>query len=410
MWVVTSHELKTNILKKSFIIVLLIIPVIIGLFITMILYMESTRKNDEPVGYVDTSGILENPRLLPEEPNRSRVAMIAYENEKAARLALQDGQIQAYYLLPTGYFQDGVVKLVYNKTPGENATRDFNDFLQYNLLVEFPEPVARRLALGSEMTITLLEDQRTFPGGNPDMGSILPLILGVAFIGLIITGGGYILQAIFLERQNRTIEIISTSLSPRQIVWGKVFGSVGINLLQLCTWIMVAIFAIYAARNWLRIEWFRNYTIDWASLMLLLLIAIPSYIMVSALMFGIGSLVGTPQDAERAGPLLMLGFISPIYFFVFIGKEPQGSLAILLTLLPFTSLFTYGLRSLMITVPFWQVIASSMIQILAAGICLWFAMQAFRKGWLRPGFWIKERLAKKIPQKSTLDRDDKEAA
>ena len=394
MRLVFAQEFKQNVLKPSFLIVLLIFPLILALIIGMGLIIESTLQNDLPLGYVDLSGLIDPERGLPQEIAEESVAFIPFEDEESALQALDSSQIQAYYMIPAGYVGGDDPGLVYYKSPGEGASRDFARFMRYQLLADLPAEAAKRLTIGSSVTVHSLDDERTYPEGNPTMGMLIPLLLSVAFIGLLITGGGYIIQAIFKERQNRTIEILSTSLSPSQIVWGKILGATSVNLIQISFWILIGILAVAIAGSWLDYAWFQNVEMEWGTTFKFLLIAIPSYIFVVALTFSFSLLVGSQQDSERIGPFLMLAFILPIYTFTIIGKDPNGTLSIVLTLLPFTSLLTFGLRSLMSIVPTWQVAASSLIQTGAALVSVWVAVRLFRTGWLRSGFRISEKRSK----------------
>jgi len=393
IWLVFTHEFNQNVFKKSFIIVLLIIPMIITLLVGMAFLIQWTLENDSPVGYVDLSGIFSEQDNLPVNTTSSdSIPILAFDTEEQARLALDNGEIQAYYVLANDYFETGNVNLFFYKPPGENAARNFYDFLQARILSTqmqgngLSTGITRRIVEGSSMTVQSFNNNRTFPGGAPSFGDLVPLLVSISFIGLIITGAGYIISSIFKERQNRTIEILSTSISPREIVWGKVLGSIGVNLMQLLFWVLVAIIAVYIAGYWLDYEWFRNVNLDWSDIGKFLLIALPTYIFIASLTFSLGVIVGTQQDSERIAPLMMMAFILPMYLFGIIGSEPKGTLSVLLTLLPFTSLFTYGIRSLVTEVPFWQAGISSLVQLSAAIVTISIAVYLYRNSWLHPNF------------------------
>jgi ABC-2 type transport system permease protein len=78
-------------------------------------------------------------------------------------------------------------------------------------------------------------------------------------------------------------------------------------------------------------------------------------------------------------------FMIPIYALVIIGETPDATPSVVLSLLPFTSLMTVGLRSLFSVVPWWQVATSVAIQTTCAAGALWLAARAFRLGMLRYG-------------------------
>ncbi len=61
--------------------------------------------------------------------------------------------------------------------------------------------------------------------------------------------GGYLLQAVVEEKENRTMEIVITSISPTQLMSGKVIGNLGVGLTQLLIWILFGVIGIIYATN-----------------------------------------------------------------------------------------------------------------------------------------------------------------
>ena len=57
---------------------------------------------------------------------------------------------------------------------------------------------------------------------------------------MINISGGYLLQSIVDEKENRTMEIIVTSVSPEQLMYGKILGNLCVGLTQLLIWIAFA--------------------------------------------------------------------------------------------------------------------------------------------------------------------------
>jgi ABC-2 type transport system permease protein len=81
---------------------------------------------------------------------------------------------------------------------------------------------------------------------------------------------------------------------------------------------------------------------------------------------------------------MMLIFL-PIYLIVILFDNPNGTVALLLTFFPPTSLVTIALRSLLIIVPAWQIALSALISLAGGLILVWLAGRAFRISMLRYG-------------------------
>lgn len=389
VWLIAINEYKKNVFKKSFILVLLSVPLFISFSVGMGILFESFENNNNPIGYVDHSGVLENPTPGPVDENMDPIEIVAFGSEQEAQQSLESNEIQAYFVIQQDYVQSLSAELVYAKEPGRNATQQFYDFLQTNLLSDLPIEQAHLLARGSEMTIRTPDGSREFPEGGPPLGIIIPLLISFAFVILLLTSSGYLMDGIVLERENRMMEVIMTSVSSIQMVVGKVIGIVGINFTQLAVWILFGILAIFLGGEVFEMAWFQNVELDWLGLFMVVAIAIPSYIIAAALMFTVGSMVAQAQDAQAIGPLVFLTFMLPMYAILPIGNEPNGSIAVSMSLIPFTSLTTIALRNLLIAIPLWQFLLSFVIQTLIATFALWLASQAFRLGMLRYGQRIR---------------------
>jgi ABC-2 type transport system permease protein len=384
LWYVAWHEYARNVFKKSFILVLLSVPLLIGGNIGLIAFMVSRENNYAPVGYVDHAGLLADPVPAPLGPSEEAISFLPFQTEDEARQALESQTIQAYYVVTPDYFETSGIELVYLKEPGENTTRQFYEFVQINLLADEPPEIAHRAAFGSDVTVRTPDGRREFHGG-PTLGAVAPVMLSIAFIILLLMSSGYLMQAVVEERENRMMEVLATSLSPARLVGGKVLGIVAIGLTQLAAWVLVAVLAVLVGGSYLGIEWLENPNLDWGPIVSVVAIAIPSYVLASALMLAVGSTVAQAQEGQQIGMLFFMLFIIPLYAIMLIGETPNAAPSVVLTLLPFTSLMTFGFRSLFSVVPAWQVAASVAIQTACALGAVWLAGRAFRLGMLRYG-------------------------
>ena len=381
LWSITTFEIKQNVLRKSFLLTLLSIPLMVGLILGMGIFMESRQENDAPAGYVDQSGLLAEALPSPE----AGITMIAFASEAQARQALAQDEIQAIFILSPDYRQTGDVQLLFNRQPGRTVVGEFYNFLQTNLLRSQPEEIARRATLGNLLIIRNLQDGRDFNAEAPAFSYTVPLFLSIVFIGMIILSSGYLMDAIFKEKENRTVEVLNTSLSTSQLVTGKVGSVVVISLILLVSWILLGILVVVLGGNVFGWSWLQNPQVDWAGVLKVTAIAIPSYVTACALLFTTGVLIATRQESDQLGPFIFLAYLLPLYLILPLGSNPNGPLAILFSLLPVTSLLTVGIRSLFISIPIWQVAASFSIQVLASLGALWLADRAYRLGMLRYG-------------------------
>ncbi len=385
IWLVAINEYRTNVFKKSFIVVLLSVPLFIGFTVGFGAVMSSRETDNRPIGYVDQAGLLTNPVSAPVEDPEEAISFVPFNSEEAAQAALDNKEIQAYYILPYEYLTNRKAELVYVQTPGENATRQFYDFLRMNLLSDKSLEIAERVVSGYSMTVRLPDGSREFPDGGPPFGVVLPLIIGLGLMFLLMTASGFMMEGVVKERENRTIEVIVTSVSPGRMVAGKILGIVWICLTQLVVWVMFGMVAVFIAQNVYDIEWFKNPAIDWGGILAVVAVGVPTFILASAIMFTIGATVAEAQEGQGLGPILFILSVAPTWFIMKIGDDPNGAFAFMLSLVPFASLMTIGIRNMLVAVPWWQVLLSAGFQTLLAVGAIWLAGRAFRFGMLRAG-------------------------
>jgi ABC-2 type transport system permease protein len=384
VWRVALHEYKRNVLKRSFILVLLSVPLMIGFNVVLGLVMDSLTTNTAPVGYVDQAGLFVDPIPLEGVPASRAVQFNAYSTEDEALAALEAERIQAYYVVAADYFETARIDLKYLEQPGENATSQFYDFVQVNLLRDEP-PAVVRLATGDvSIDVRTADGSRYLPGGQIGLGSALPPLIGIAFAFLLIMSSGFIMQAVADEKENRTIEVLVTSVSPAGLIVGKVLGVVAISLTQMVAWGAFAVLGVVLAGR-AGIESFQNLSIDWAPVLSTLAVGVPAYLTAAGMMVGIGATVASAQEGQSVGSIFFLLHMLPAYVAMVIVETPNAPLAVALTFAPFTALVTLGMRQVFTTVPLWQIAAAVAVQSAYAAGALWLAGRAFRLGMLRYG-------------------------
>jgi len=385
LWRIAAYEYRRNVFKKGFIFVLSSVPLMMAINIGVGFLIENLKDSGLPVGYVDQADVLT--RAIPAPVDRvfdEPVAFVSFQTEEEARTSLEAGEIQAYYVLPPDYTNLRRIRLVYIQEPGENAMRQFFDFLQINLITGQPAETAYRAAAGPNVTISSMDGRRHVSSRGPTFDLLMPLLIAIAFLVLLLVSSNYLMSAVADEKENRTIEILVTSVSPMQIIGGKIAGIIAIGLTALVTWAVVVALGIFIAAQ-AGIGWFQNMTLDWSAVLTSVAIAIPAYALVAGLMTAIGAMVTTTQEGQSLATIFVFLHIIPVYVAVGFLNNPNNALAVTLSLLPFTSLMIVSVRNLFVVVPAWQVAVSVCVQILCAVGACWLASRAFRLGMLRYG-------------------------
>lgn len=383
-WRVALHEYQRHVFNRRFLVGLFSVPFLMIVLIGLIFLIISMENDTKALGYVDLSGLLTNPLPPPpvEKPGRP-VEMIAFFDEASARTALQANKVQAYYLIPADYLSTGRLKVVHIadvKTPARNQ---FYNFLAVNLLAGKDPAVSARMLQMGELVVQSADGSREISSKNGWFNLLLPILATLGFIIAMFTAGGYLMQAVVEEKENRTMEVILTSVSPNQLMAGKILGNICIGLTQILAWLVFIVLGVLVGRS--SIELLRGIQVSPQVLLIFLFILLPTFVMVAALMALIGATVSEAREGQQMIGLISMPIWIPYMLTGAIVENPNSPLAVGLSLFPLTAPTTIMLRQGMTNLPNWQIALSSVILILSAIAAIWLAGRAFRLGMLRYG-------------------------
>jgi ABC-2 type transport system permease protein len=380
---VVRYEYQRHVFRRGFLFALLSVPLMIGVMALVVILLLVRENRTSAVGYVDSAGIITQPYQAEAiRPFIKAVSIQPYVNESLARAGLDSGEIQAYYVFPVDYLQTGTVSAVYYEQPGDEAERIIRDYLRENLLAGQPEAVQYRLSEGIVLAVQSADGSREIHEG--DWFSIfIPVLAGLAFVMAIFISSGYLMQAVVEEKENRTMEILVTSLPPGQLIMGKILGITGVGLTQLLVWALVAGLGINYGRSVL--PWMEGIRFPASSILLLSAVFLPAYLMIASLMAAIGSTVTEAREGQQVTGLITLPVVIPYMLAGQIILNPNSPLALGLTFFPFTAPVALSMRLGFTQVPGWQLGVYGIVMTASALGALWLAGRAFRLGMLRYG-------------------------
>jgi ABC-2 type transport system permease protein len=379
MMLVARYEYWRHVARRGFLFAVLGMPTIFAVIIGALILFFTAKAND-PVGVVDLSG-----RLLPpadyQPADGDSVPLVAYADADTAKAALEEGEIQAYFVVPADYPTTNQIPYYHVGDSYEGATSDFIEYLRASLLAESDPAVAQRFTTDpySINFVSLSEEE----GLDGPASFILPFAFGFVFVIGIFTTAGYLLQAIVDEKENRTMEILVTSLSPERLMIGKILGLVGVGLTQIAIWIAAGVIGYQIARA--NIATLPDITISPSNIAIAIAWFLPFYLLIACLMAAIGISVTATSEGQQASGILSILCFSPYYFFALFLQSPDSPLAVFLTLFPFSSAITLLMRWQLTEVPAWQLIASWLILAGTAAVALFLVSRLLHLGMLRYG-------------------------
>lgn len=374
---IARREYVTNVRRRSFLLVTFGLPVLfLALMVVSIFASQAGRSDPAEVGYVDRSGVLAAAQNNP--------GFRQFPSETEAEAALKDADIRAFYVVDTDYRTSGRVKLYYWEQQPDSLLQDqFDTFLKTNLVAGLDPGVAARLLDGpAEVTVRSLDGSRE-TSGQGLISLILPFILGLFFSFGLMNAASYLLRAVSDEKESRTIEVITTSVSPGQLIAGKAVGLVGVAFTQVVLWAIVVIGGLVVASFF--VDQLAGLEVSWSLIVLLIAFFVPLFTFASTLVIMLGVAVADTRQGQQIAAGVSMLFLVPLFFSPLLATNPDGGLMVALSLFPTTSLLTLAMRWGATLVPWWQVVAGWVILTSFAAAGFWAAPRVFRYGMLQYG-------------------------
>lgn len=382
-WIIVKHEYTRHVLRKRFLFALLSVPLWVLISLGAGVLSVVLQTNPAPVGYVDHAGVLDGIDIstVTDDPLQT-IEFRSYASEEAAKADLDLKKIQGYFSIAPDYRQTLDSQLLYYEEPSAMVRSQFADALRAGLLRDIDPRISNRLVEGADLDIQVTQEDRGMPGSEWfKIGA--PIAAGIFLIVSVFTSSGYLMQAVVEEKENRTMELLATSVSPMQIMGGKIVALISVGLTQVLAWGFFPILMVLLARA--SVPFLRDITINWKMIGLVVITSIPTFLLVSSLMATIGATVTEAREGQQVSTLITLPVMAPFMLLSVIMMNPQGILAVVLTFFPLTAALTLLIRIAFSTVPAWQIVISEIVLVLSAVGSVWLAGRVFRIGMLRYG-------------------------
>jgi ABC-2 type transport system permease protein len=251
-------------------------------------------------------------------------------------------------------------------------------FLLQNLLAGNSPVIIARAQAPLNMTSTILtETGEIAPNQGGFATFIIPYIFSLLLLMSIFFSSGYLLQGLGDEKENRVMEILLSSVSPKQLLAGKVIGLGAAGLLQVIIWLFSAQFlAKYASATWGAI--IGSLQVSPEFLILGTVYFILGYLLFAVLMAGVGAVSPTAREGQQMSTLFTVAGVAPLWFMGFLMQNPDHVVSQILTIFPITAPITIMIRLGLTHIPVWEIAISIAVMALTIFGCFILAAKLFR--------------------------------
>ena len=207
----------------------------------------------------------------------------------------------------------------------------------------------------------------------------------VAFVGVLLLYGqlfayGYWVAAgVVEEKSSRVVEVLLATLRPSHLLRGKILGIGLLGLLQLLLIGLVALFASNAVGS---LE-FPTGAI--ATMGVVLVWFVLGFFFYAGLFAVAGSIVSRQEDLQTTMTPLTILIIASFIIGLSATGDPDSTLAVVASLLPFSSPLVMPTRIVLGDAAPWEVVASLVISVASTAALIPIATKVYSRALLRPG-------------------------
>ena len=419
LWAVIRREFSTRVQSKAFVIGTVLGPVLMGFMMVLPVLLASRETEAKRIVVVDAANGqfgLELERALAADrrsgaadakPRYSVTRVAAQERLRAVRDSLVPltglardtvHQIDGLLIATEEAVESGRIEYL-----GDNVG-SFGDMQILGRIVEGVlrterlqrrgvDPVLVREASGrvNLETSKITEGRETGESGGASFA--LAYVMSFLLYFSLLIYGIQVMTSVIEEKTNRIMEVLASSLSPFQLMAGKVIGVGAVGLLQLGIWVGTA---MLLSANAVAIAGLFNMPPEAAAQMPIpaisgsLLVVFLSFFLIGFFLFAaayaaVGAMCNTVQEAQQASTMLTMlvavGFIS-IFSLL---NEPNGALAKTLSLIPFFAPIVMPVRYSLTSIGILEVLTSLAITTATMVLIAWLAGRIYRVGILMYG-------------------------
>jgi ABC-2 type transport system permease protein len=374
---VAGREISTRIRDKGF---LVGSAVLIVLILGMLIFQVAMNSGSDTtrIAVVGGSPAVTEALRAQGDAQGTDVEVVAYDDEAAARTAVEDGDVDAALLSPAGAQPELLVE-----SGGGQTERLAQGAVQGMAISQQLAESGVTLQAPPEVDVVALD-----PNADADLEAAVVALVGVVVLySLLILFGQFVAQGVVEEKSSRVVELLLATMRPWQLLAGKI---VGLGLLGLAQMLVIAVIGIAGAL-----------TFDVVSLpgrligTVLTVIAwfVLGYAFYASVFAAAASLVSRQEDLGSvitpASLLLVVGFVISIQA----AQDPTGTLATVTSFIPGLSPLVMPVRQAAGGAQWWEVVVSVVLMLVSIAAIVRIGGRIYSGALLRTGGKVKLREA-----------------
>ncbi|MEY8244405.1 ABC transporter permease [Heminiphilus faecis] len=415
---VMQREYLSIVAKKSFIISTLLAPVImLALVAIPALLMTVNNSDSRLISIIDETGQYSD-IFKDNDDYRFRIETDMTPENMKDRYKKADGDIYAIVVIPSDVEESKTINVYSEKPVKITLSRELEEPLNKSLsdakIASYNLPELKDMIAQSDVEVKIRShtwDEEGEKVSSSEIAMIVGLFLAFLTYMFVLMYGAMIMGSVVEDKTNRIVEVIVSTCRPMELMLGKIVSIALVGLTQILIWavflgiglFVVSMFGIATStpdiaagmtagtsmpemptsevsdilQAVLGINWFRL-------LGIFILYFIGGYLLYAALFAGFGSAVDQQSDANQFTMPIMMIIILALVIGQACMENPDGTLGVIASLVPFTSPIVMMIR-LPYDVPAWQILTSLLLLYGTALLFVFLASRIYRTGILMYG-------------------------
>ncbi|MEW6412853.1 MAG: ABC transporter permease [Candidatus Zixiibacteriota bacterium] len=358
-WVIFKREYAQVVKKKSFVVGIFLTPALMAGFLILPTMFVNTKSSEaEPLAVIDRTGMgigqrfaesLQQYRL--EDTSRAyydvkgifeidvadSARFIAVEDSLRALIANEELK---YTLVvgPDAYLCDSCMYMITNSDKFRTMKR-FEDRLSNILSSVRLEVSDVNLGVDSVLSLTRQVELPTRDAKGESLPFVVKYLGSLLFVmlmfGMIMAYGQMVMRSVIEEKSSRIMEVMISSVTPFQLLLGKILGLGAATFTQAAVWIIIGS-GIYSMKATLNIDpSVDRLVFNPAIAVFFVLFLVTGYLLYSALFAFIGSIVNSEKEAQNFVFPITMSMVLPVMIAMYVVQEPNSPVSIALSMFPF---------------------------------------------------------------------------
>ena len=417
---IIKREYTTRVMKKSFIILTFLTPVVFAGMIMIPLWLSSIKDGTKKYIYVIdrthsyTSVLKNNDSYIFDFVDKSadEIRKKNDKNEDFGALLVISGDLTKNPKAVALYSSEQV-----NMELKDYVSGLLKNYVEEQKLASHNIPNLKKMVEESRTDIDITT-VKWGEDGEDKVGSA-ELALGIGMISafmiymFIVIYGAQVMSGVVQEKTSRIVEVIISSVKPFELMMGKIIGIAMVGLTQFFLWVLLTVVISTVAGSFIGgkvdVDALQQVNsmgmqatsaaspsqvqelvamlngFDFAQIVVLfVLYFLGGYLLYASLFAAVGSAVDSETDTQQFSLPLTLPIIFAIYAAIYSAQNPDGPLALWCSMIPFTSPIVMMVR-LPFGVPAWQIVLSLLILVMSFIGTTWMAGKIYRTGILMYG-------------------------